>query len=157
MKPYKAPGLDGFQPIYYHRFWGVAQPNVTRLVLDVLEWREFPDGLNDGLLALIPKVEVPSKPNQFRPIFLCNIVYKLVTKVIVNRLKPILPSLISPTQCSFVPKRQIIDKVIIVQEMIHSTRNKQGCVGYMVVKIDFQKAYYRLNWKFNLFVNLLWN
>lgn len=115
---------------------------------DVLTGREFPEGLNDAFLVLIPKTEVPSRPNQFRPIGLCNIVYKLVTKVIVNHLKPILPDLISPTQCSFVPKRQITDNVIIVQEVLHSMHGKQGKRGSMIVKIDFEKAYDRLHWSF---------
>ena len=148
MQPYKAPGPDGFQPVFYQKFWAVVQPNVTQLVKDVLMGHDFPDGLNNAFLVLIPKSEVPSRPNQFRSIGLCNIVYKLVTKVIVNRLKPILPQLISPTQCSFVPRRQITDNVIIVQEMLHSMRAKQGKRGYMMVKIDFEKAYDRLRWKF---------
>ena len=148
MQPFKAPGPDGFQPVFYQKFWALVQPNVTQLVQDVLTGRAFPDGLNDAFLVLIPKTEVPSRPNQFRPIGLCNIVYKLVTKVIVNRLKPILPQLISPTQCSFVPRRQITDNVIIVQEMLHTMRNKQGKRGYMMVKIDFEKAYDRLRWSF---------
>lgn len=104
MKTFKAPGPDGFQALFYHKFWEVVQPNVTKLVKDVIEGREYPEGLTDAFLVLISKVDVPSQPNQFGPIGLCNIVYKLVTKVIVNRLKPVLPSLISPTQCSFVPK-----------------------------------------------------
>lgn len=82
---------------------------------DVLEGRDFPGGLNDVFLVLIPKQEVLSKPNHFHPIGLCNIVYKLVTKVIMNQLKHVLLSLISPTHCSFVPKRQITDNVIIFQ------------------------------------------
>lgn len=132
MQPYKAPGPDGFQPIFYQKFWDLVKPNVTTLVADVLQGRDFPAGLNDAFLVLIPKTESPSRPNQFQPIGLCNIVYKLVTKVIVNRLKPILPKLISPTQCSFVPKRQITDNVIIVQEMLHSMRGKQGKRGCMM-------------------------
>lgn len=114
MQPFKAPGPDEFQPIFFQRYWEVVQSNITQLVKNILEGKEFPDGLNDAFLVLIPKVGVPQKANQFRPIGLCNIVYKLVTKVIVNRLKPILPTLISPTQCSFVPKRQITDNIIIV-------------------------------------------
>ena len=148
MQPFKAPGPDGFQQVFYQRFWNLVQPSVTQLVGDVLAGRAFPEGLNDAFLVLIPKVESPSRPNQFRPIGLCNIVYKLVTKVIVNRIKPILSSLISPTQCSFVPKRQITDNVIIVQEMLHSMRYKQGKRGYMMIKIDFEKAYDRLRWSF---------
>ena len=77
-----------------------------------------------------------------------SIIYKLVTKVIVNRLKHILPQLISPTQCSFVPGRQITDNVIIVQEMLHTMRSKQGRKGFMAIKIDFEKAYDRLRWAF---------
>ena len=148
MQPYKAPGPDGFQPIFYQKFWELVQSNVTRLVQDVLEGRDFPEGLNDAFLVLIPKMDSPSRPNQFRPIGLCNVIYKLVTKIIVNRLKPILPIIISPTQCSFVPKRQITDNVIIVQEMLHSMRSKQGKRGLMMIKIDFEKAYDRLRWSF---------
>ena len=74
--------------------------------------------------------------------------YKVITKVLVNRLKPVLPSLISPIQCNFVPNRQIIDNVIIMQEMLHTLRRKQGKKGSMVVKIDFEKAYDRLKCPF---------
>lgn len=74
--------------------------------------------------------------------------YKVVTKVLVNLLKPLLPSLISPSQCSFVPRWQIIDNVIIVQEMLHNMRRKRGKKGLMTVKIDFEKAYDRLRWGF---------
>ena len=148
MQPFKASGPDGFQPVFYQRFWNLVQPNVTQLASDVLSGCSFPDGLNDAYLVLISKVDSPSKPNQFRPIGLCNIVYKLVTKVIVNHIKPVLSTLIAPTQCSFVPKRQITDNVIIVQEMLHSMRGKQGNRGSMMVKIDFEKAYDRLKWSF---------
>lgn len=129
MKPYKAPGPDGLQPLFFQRFWNIVKSNVVRLVQEVLEGKEFPSGLNNAFLVLIPKVDVPQRAHQFRPIGLCNIVYKLVTKVIVNRIKPVLPSLTSPTQCSFVPKRQITNNVIIVQVMLHSMRNKQGKWG----------------------------
>lgn len=148
MKAFKAPGPDGFQPLFYQKFWDVGHPNVISLVKDVLEGRDFPEGLNDAFLVLIPKVDAPSKANQFRPIGLCNIVYRIVTKVIVNRLKSILPIIISPTQCSFVPKRQITDNIIIVQEMLHTMRSKQGRVGSMVMKMNFEKAYDRLRWDF---------
>lgn len=145
---FKAPGPDGFRPLFYQRYWDVVQESVSKLVLDVVSGRDFPDELNRAFLVLIPKIETPQNVTQFRPIGLCNIVYKAATKVIVNRLKPVLPSLISPTQCSFVPRRQITDNVIIVQEMLHTMRRKQGKVGYMAIKIDFEKAYDRLRWSF---------
>ena len=148
MKPFKAPGPNGFQPLFYQKYWEVVSPSLIQLVRNVLEGVEFPEGLNDAFLVLIPKMDNPQAPNHFRPIGLCNSVYKIVTKVVVNRFKPLLPSLISPTQCSFVPRRQITDNIIIVQEMMHTMRRKQGKKGLMAVKIDFEKAYDRLRWSF---------
>jgi len=66
----------------------------------------------------------------------------------MNRLKTVLGKLISPTQSSFVPGRQISDNIIIVQEVLHSMRRKQGKVGYMAIKIDLEKAYDRIRWPF---------
>lgn len=106
------------------------------MVTKVLESRNLPEGLSDAFIVLIPKSATPQLTNHFRPIGLCNIVYKVVTKVLVNRLKPIFPSLITPTQCSFVPRRQITNNVIIIQEMLHTMRRKQGRVGYMAVAYD---------------------
>lgn len=148
MQAFKAPGPDGFQPLFYQRYWDVVRESVTKVVLDVVNGKDFPADLNKAFLVLIPKVDCPQQVSQFRPIGLCNIIYKAATKVLVNRLKPILPSLISPTQGSFVPNRQITDNIIIVQEMLHSMRKKQGEVGYMAIKIDFEKAYDRLRWSF---------
>lgn len=149
MEVYKAPGPDDFQPLFYRKFWETISLTLIRLVQEGLNEVNFPEGLNNAYLVLIPKCDVPEKANQFRPMGLCNIVYKVVTKVLVNRLKPVLPSLISPTQCSFVTNRQITDNVIIVQEMLHTMRRKQGKKkGTMVIKIDFEKAYDRLRWPF---------
>ena len=84
---------------------------------------------NKTLIVLISKTPSPTKLNNYRPISLCNVSYKLVTKVIVNRLKDILSSLISPTQSSFVPKRQITDNVVIVKEILHSISQKRSGRG----------------------------
>lgn len=90
----------------------------------------------------------PESATQFRRIGLCNVGYKIITKVIVNRTKPLLPRLISNAQANFVPNRQITDNIVIVQEVIHTMRRKQGSKGYMAIKIDFEKAYDRLDWSF---------
>ena len=84
----------------------------------------------------------------YKPISLCNIVYKIVTKVIVARLRPYLDKLISPLQVAFVPGRKGIDNAIIAQEVIHSINKKKRKVGYMALKIDLEKVYDKLEWSF---------
>ena len=84
----------------------------------------------------------------YKPISLCNIVYKIVTKVIVARLRPYLDKLISPLQVAFVPGRKGIDNAIIAQEVIHSINKKKGKLGYMALKIDLEKVYDKLEWSF---------
>ena len=148
MSALKAPGPDGFQALFYQKNWELISSSVYKMVLDVLQGKGMPSHLNDTFLALIPKVEHPEKVSQFRPIGLCNVGYKIITKTLVNRLKPILPSLISNTQSSFVPGRQITDNIVIMQEVLHTMRRKQGVKGYMAIKIDFEKAYDRLRWSF---------
>ena len=144
----KAPGPDGFQALFYQKNWEIVAKNVYEMVLPALEGKGLPDHINDTHLVLLPKVENPELASQFRPIGLCNVAYKIIAKVLVNRVKPILPLLISNTQASFVPGRQITDNIVIVQEVIHTMRRKQGAKGYMALKIDFEKAYDRLRWSF---------
>lgn len=120
----KAPGPDGFQALFYQKNWNLVASSVFKLVLDVLAGKGIPPSLNNTFIALIPKVNVPESPKQFRPIGLCNVTYKIITKVIVNRLKVVLPKLISPTQASYVPGRQITDNIVIFQEVLHSMRSK---------------------------------
>lgn len=117
-------------------------------MLEVLAGNGIPPSLNSTFITLIPKVDVPDSPKQFRPIGLCNVTYKIITKVIVNRLKTIFPKLISPTQASYVPGRQITDNIVIFQEVLHSMRSKQGHTGLMANKIDLEKVYDRLKWSF---------
>lgn len=144
----KAPGPDGFQAFFDQKNWATVAPNVYSMVKSVLDGKGLPASLNETFLVLIPKVDNPELPSQFRPIGLCNVTYKIITKAIVNRIKPLLPILTSNTQTSFVPGRQITDNIVIVQEVLHTMKHKQGRKGFMTIKIDFEKAYDRLKWSF---------
>ena len=104
--------------------------------------------INSTFLVLIPKVDHPEEVKDLRPIGLCNVILKLITKIMANRLKPLMQSIISPTQCSFVPGRHSSDNIIIAQEAMHSMRLKKGNKGMMAIKIDMEKTYDRLNWNF---------
>ena len=106
----------------------------------------MPEYLNRTHIVLIPKIQGPKTLGNYKPISLCNTVYKIVTKIIVARLRPYLEKLVSPLQSAFVPGRKGIDNAIIVQELIHSISRKKGAVGYMAIKLDLEKAYDKLEW-----------
>ncbi|KAI5333293.1 hypothetical protein L3X38_023424 [Prunus dulcis] len=86
--------------------------------------------------------------SQLRPISLCNTLYKVISKILIARLRPCMANLVSPNQVSFVPGRQIVDKIVVAQEMLHKFKNSKGSKGFIAWKIDLSKAYDRLNWDF---------
>lgn len=90
----------------------------------------------------------PSKINQFRPISLCNVLYKIISKVLVNRMQSVLPLLIGPIQGSFLPGRLITDNIVLTEEVVHTMKRKRGTKGWMLLKLDLEKAYDRLRWDF---------
>lgn len=100
------------------------------------------------LTVLIPKTDHPETIKQFRPISLCNVVYKIIAQVLVNRLKQCIHKLVNPLQAGFIPGRQAADNIIIAQEMIQSIRTCRVKKGDMMVKLDLEKAYDRVNWEF---------
>lgn len=105
--------------------------------------------VNETNLILIPKVEHPETVSNFRPISLCNYVYKIVAKVLANRLKGVLEGCVSENQRAFVPNRMINDNSIIVHEAFHYLRNKRVGEKYeLALKMDMNKAYNRLEWNF---------
>lgn len=112
------------------------------------EFGELEEYLNKTLIILIPKVPGLEVISQFRLISLCTVPCKLLTKVFVNRLKPLLPLLIDENQASFVGGRHIMDNVVIAQEVVLSLKLKRGKTGWMVIKIDMEKAYDQLWWSF---------
>lgn len=99
-------------------------------------------------MVLILKVDQPELVSQFRPISLYNVLYKGLSKVIMNRLKPLMDDLISPFQTSFVPQRSIHDNIVVAKEMVHSMNKMQGRKGYVILKMDLEKAYDRMEWSF---------
>jgi hypothetical protein len=104
---YKAPGSDGLHAIFYKKFWDLYGTEITTEVLQALNNSNIPDGWNDTTVVLIPKVENPESVTQFIPISLCNVIYKIISKLLAARLKEVLPAIISPMQSAFVPGRLI--------------------------------------------------
>jgi hypothetical protein len=89
--------------VFYKNFWDIVGGRVLQEVLEVLNGGPMPKGWNDTTIVLIPKINNPTQVKDLRPISLCNVLYKLVSKVLANRLKHILPEVISPAQSAFVP------------------------------------------------------
>lgn len=135
--------------LFYKRYWDVVGADVTREVKHFLSGGSMPPGWNNTVVVLIPKVKCPERLKDLRPISLCNVVYKIAAKVLANRLKSILPDIISLNQSAFVPGRLITDNVLLAYEMTHFMQNKRyGADGFAALKLDMSKAYDRVQWVF---------
>ena len=149
MHPTKSLGPDGMSPIFFQKYWDVVGPQVIQSVMNILRTGTMPNGLNETYICLIPKVKSPQKIFEYRPISLCNVIYKIVSKVLANRLKRILPDVVSEAQSAFVPGRQITDNVLVAFEVMHCiNQRRKGKEGLMAIKLDMSKAYDRVEWSF---------
>lgn len=123
-------------------------PCVVSAILGFLNGGELPDEVNKTLLVLIPKVSNPQELSQYRSISLCNVLYKLCSKTMANRLRVILDEIISEEQSAVVPCRLITDNVLIAYECIHYLRLRKGKTGVCAIKLDMAKAYDRVEWRY---------
>lgn len=142
----KVPGEDGYPAIFFKRNWELVNHSLGEYIRHIWCNGQLVSSINNTLLVLIPKIDMSEFISQFRPIALCNTVYKCLTKIIVNRIKPLLSKCISPIQASFVLGRNIQDNIIIVHDLTHTMWIMKGRKGFMSIKIDPEKAYDCLSW-----------
>lgn len=132
MHPTKASGPDGMLSLFYKICWHVLGKDVISYVLDILYKGAPISQINHTHVVLIPKKKRCQSTKDSRPISLCNVLYKLISKVISNRLKHVLPSVISESQSAFFPGRLITDNVLIAYELFHYLRKKKkGVKGFI--------------------------
>jgi hypothetical protein len=149
MHPDKAPGPDGFNPAFYQHFWELCGDDIYEAAKEWLERGYFPSSLNETNICLIPKCENPSSMKDLRPISLCNVLYKMVSKLLANRLKGCLERCVSEEQSAFIEGRSILDNALIAIEVIHALKRKtRGRKGELALKIDISKACDKVDWGF---------
>ena len=140
MEPLKASGPDGLPPLFFQHYWQVLSCLSTGII---------PPSINRTFITLIPKVKSPSKVSEFRLISLCNIIYKLISKVVANRMKGLLPLIILESQSAFQSSKAILDNILVAFDTLHHMKNQKSKKGgFMALKLYMSKAYDRVEWRF---------
>ena len=149
MRPTKAPGPNSMNALFYQKFWHIVGDDVITAVLEFLNNGIMELDVNYTQIVLVPKIKSPEKITDYRPISLRNVIYKIISKVLANRLKQILPHLIATTQSAFVPGRLITDNFLVAYESLHAMHyRKKGRRGSLALKLDVSKAYDWVEWAF---------
>ena len=117
-------GPDGMPFVFYQSYWHVVGADVSVAVLSCLNSSKIPHSLDHTYVTLIPKTKNLERFTEYKPISLCNVIYKLISKVFANHLKKVLPTVISETQSVFVPGRLITDNVLIAFETLYHMHNQ---------------------------------
>uniref|UniRef100_A0A251VRU4 Putative RNA-directed DNA polymerase, eukaryota, Reverse transcriptase zinc-binding domain protein n=1 Tax=Helianthus annuus TaxID=4232 RepID=A0A251VRU4_HELAN len=142
----RAPGPDGFNFRFFKHFWELFENDFVSLMADFYDSGVINVGCGSSFIALVPKKKDPLCLGDYRPISLVGVINKVVSKVLANRLKKVLDSVISDSQSAFLGGRYILDGPLIINEVCSWLKKSKRRA--MMFKIDFEKAYDNINWKF---------
>ncbi|KAL9233090.1 hypothetical protein vseg_008128 [Gypsophila vaccaria] len=143
----KTPGPDGFTSKFFKDAWAVVGPEVIEAVRDFFTHKRLLKQINATSLVLIPKTHSPKNVQQFRPIACCNVIYKIIAKLLCTRLARVLPLLIDLNLGAFIHERSIQENILIFQELVRLYERPNSTAKCMF-KIDMQKAYDTVEWDF---------
>jgi hypothetical protein len=145
----KASGPDGFPAQFFQRNWEVLRGDIIKVVQGFFETRKMPHGVNEMAILLLPKKDAPEYLKDYRPISLCNIIYKVVFKCMVNQMHPLLNDIIAPMQSAFMLRWFITYNALIAFQCLHALSHGQNsCKSFGALKLDLTKAYDRVDWKY---------
>ncbi|PKI47068.1 hypothetical protein CRG98_032544 [Punica granatum] len=144
----KAPGPDDIPSLVYKHYGNIIKPLLTSAVQSFFISGKILKEWSNTFITLVPKSKKASTFKDFRPISLCNVCYKVISKVIAGRLKPLLYKLISPNQIAFIEGRWINENGLLAQEIIHTMKTSRARKGWVTMKIDLMKAFDKLEWSF---------
>ncbi|GKV53163.1 hypothetical protein SLEP1_g59701 [Rubroshorea leprosula] len=142
----KAPGPDGFNFRFVKTMWEDIKSDIVDFVQEFYSNGRLVKGSNASFIVLIPKKENPQGIEEYRPISLIGVIYKIIAKLLANRLQKVLPKVIGDQQMAFIEGTQLVDGVVIANEIIDEVkRKKKRC---FLFKVDFEKAYDKVCWDF---------
>ncbi|GAU35782.1 hypothetical protein TSUD_56590 [Trifolium subterraneum] len=143
---FKCPGPDGINIGFFKDFWDLLKVDLLNFFSDFHRHGVLTKGLNSTFIALIPKVESPLKVSDFRPIALVSSIYKILSKVLANRLRNVVGVVVSDAQSAFIKGRQILDGILIANELVDEA--KRNAKDLLLFKVDFEKAYDSVDWDY---------
>lgn len=147
LNPNKAPGPDGLTSGFFKQSWEIIGSEVTQSITQFFTSAFLPTTANSTILSLVPKHPGASKITDYRPISCLNTIYKVISRLLVHRLKPILPSFTLPSQTAFVKGRLILENSVLAGELVNGYhKNKEP--KRLTIKVDIAKAFDTLSWDF---------
>jgi len=142
----KSPGPDGINFDFIRKFWDILKNDFMTFLSEFHRNGKLTKGLNSTFIALIPKVHNPQSLNDFRPISLVGCMYKVLAKVLANRLRIVIDNVVSDSQLVFVKGKQILDGILIANEVVDEAKHKNK--ELLLFKVDFEKAYDSVDLKY---------
>lgn len=144
----ESPWSGWTPPYFYQIYWDIIRNSVISLCTKSFKNGTIPSEINETHICLIPETKNANKLKDFRHISLCNTIYKIITKIISHRLRPLMNKMIGPYQASFFKNRQATDNAIIAQEVFTHFQKMKGKAANMILKLDLEKRFDKMEWSF---------